>query len=317
MVGLDRECAGATLLTVLMVGLIGALAWLGVHTGHLAPGPAAASEPGSATTTAPRATTPPTRASPTTPSTLTVVPPDPALAAAFADRTARLGGQYALAWVDADGLHVLGSPPGETAWSTIKVPLAIAAATEVPDDGTWQQIGAAITRSDNAAALALWTALGPPEEAASDVDKVLDAYGSPEARTEHADVRPPFSAFGQTQWSNQSQARFASDVMCEPDSSPAGRVRAEMSRVALDQRWGIGALESAHLKGGWGPEPDGAYVLRQLGDGQVAGQRYALGLSARSATGSYADATIEATTLVQWWARTVAPDAPGLTCPES
>lgn len=317
MVGLDRECVGATLLTVLVVGLIGALAWLGVHTGHLSRGPTAASEPVPATAAAPRVTTPPSRASAATSPTLTVVPPDPALAAAFADRTALLGGKYALAWVDADGLHVLGSPPGETAWSTIKVPLAIAAATDVPGDGTWQQIGAAITRSDNAAALALWTALGPPEEAARDVDKVLDAYGSPEARTEHDDVRPPFSAFGQTQWSNQSQARFASDLVCEPDSSTAGRVRAEMSRVAPDQRWGIGALESAHLKGGWGPERDGAYVLRQLGDGQVAGQRYALALSARSATGSHADATAEATTLVHWWAKTVAPDAPGLTCPKS
>lgn len=315
MAGPDRERTRVVLLTILLAGLVGAALWLGVRTGHLALAPGAGPEPVASTTPAPRATTPAPRPTATPSPTVTVVPPDPALAAAFAEQSLALGGQYALAWVDAEGLHTLGSSPGETAWSTIKVPLAIAAASERPADETWQHIEAAITRSDNAAALALWTALGPPEEAARTVDEVLDAYGSPEVRTESETARPPFSSFGQTLWSSPSQARFASALACAADPSPAGRVRAEMGRLVADQRSGIGTLEQAHLKGGWGPEPDGAYVLRQLGDGRVAGELYALALSARSGTGSYAEATTDATALVRWWADTVAPDAAGLDCP--
>jgi len=298
-------------LTILLAVLVAGVAWLGVRTGHLAPGATPAPQP-------PRVSTLPTPSpatvTPAASPTLGVVPPDPALAAAFAAESARLGGEYALAWIDADGVHLLGSAPGDLAWSTIKVPLAIAAAARSPSDETWQDIGAAITRSDNTAALSLWTSLGPPEDAATAVDAVLAAYGSPEVRTETVEVRPPFSSFGQTEWGVESQARFASRLACVPDSSAAGRVRAEMARLVPDQQWGIGGLEAAHVKGGWGPEAGGAYVLRQLGDVEIAGERYALALSARSATGSHARATEDATALVEWWAQTAAPGAPGLAC---
>ena len=304
----------ALLLTALLVALVGALAWLGVRTGHVVL-PSAAAPTSTTVPSPPRSPSPTPAPSPTRSPGFAVAPPDQALEAAFAAKAAELGGAYALAWVDAAGLHLLGSAPQETAWSTIKVPLAIAAVSRGPTEQTWRQVESAITRSDNEAALELWTALGPPEEAARAVDEVLAAYGSAEARTEHLDVRPPFSSFGQTVWSTPSQARFAGALACVPESSAAGRVRTQMGLVLPEHRWGIGVLEAAHLKGGWGPEPGGAYVLRQLGDGQVAGQRYALALTARSATGSYAQATAEATALVRWWAETVAPSASGFGCP--
>lgn len=314
MAGSDRQRTVALLGTLLVLGVVAALGWLGVRTGHLAQAPPMASEPATPTpaSAAPVPTPGPTTRPPTPPGS---VPPDPALVSAFAERTAGLGGEYALAWVDAEGAHLLGSAADETAWSTVKVPLAVAAAARTPTEQTWQWISAAITRSDNDAALALWTALGPAEEAARAVDTVLEAYGSPEARTEWADVRPPFSSFGQTRWPTESQARFARGLACVPGASAAGRVRAEMGRVVADQRWGIGTLEAAHLKGGWGPDAGGAYVLRQLGDAEVAGQRYALALTARSGTGGHAQATEDATDLVRWFAETVAPTRPGLTCP--
>lgn len=305
----------ALLLTALLVALTAVLAWLGVRTGHIVP-PSADVSVGSVTVRSTPQPLPPSPAPSPTPSPgLAVAAPDPVLEAAFGARAAELGGQYALAWVDSEGLHVLGSPPPERAWSTIKVPLAVAAASSAPTEETWARVESAITRSDNEAALALWTALGPPEAAARAVDAVLAAYGSTEARTEYLDVRAPFSSFGQTVWSTPSQARFAVSLACVPESSAAGRVRTAMGQVLPEHRWGIGVLEAAHLKGGWGPERGGAYVLRQLGDGQVAGQRYALALTAQSATGSYAQATAEATALVRWWAETVAPPASGFGCP--
>lgn len=312
MTGADRHPARAIALTGLLLALIGLIVWAGLRTGHLEAAPAAAP---SAT---PRETPPTTpTAVPTTdpavPAGPALVPSDPAVAAAFADRAAELGGRYALAWVDSDGLHVLGSVPEETAWSTMKVPLSIAAAARQPTDQTWQLIEAAITRSDNDAAAVLWASLGPPEEAARAVDEVLDAYGSSGTRTEPADVRPGFSSFGQTRWDLASQARFASALACVPEPSAAGRVRAAMGRVIPDQRWGIGTLDEAHLKGGWGPDAAGAYVLRQLGDGQVDGKRYALALTAASATGGHAHAAADATALVRWWVQAVEP-AGGLDC---
>src|SRR5690606_38936782 len=99
----------------------------------------------------------------------------------FAAQTTALRGVYALAWVDGDGLHVLGQAPDETAWSTIKVPLAIAAVERAETEGAaapWPQVEAAITRSDNGAATTLWSSLGPPQQAAQAVDEVLTAYDS-------------------------------------------------------------------------------------------------------------------------------------------
>lgn len=318
MTGPDQDRTRMVAVSVLLAAVLGATVWVGLRTGHVVidgdGGVPVTAGPTVTPSAPPRSPPVSARATESTPSPHALLPVDPGVADAFAEMAAELGGRYALAWADADGVRLLGSPPGETAWSTIKVPLAVAAAERSPTEETWEHVVAAITRSDNAAALELWSALGRPDAAASAVDEVLDAYGAPEVRTESEDVRPPFSSFGQTRWSPPSQARFARELACAGASTPAGRVRGEMARLVPDQRWGIGVLEGARLKGGWGPEPDGAYVLRQLGDGEVAGQRYALALSVRSASGAYAEATTEATRLVRWWAETVAPTGPGLTC---
>ncbi|MGA8045093.1 MAG: hypothetical protein WCA30_02400 [Dermatophilaceae bacterium] len=313
MSGPDRERMLAGLGTAALVVVLATLGWLGLRTGDLASGSAPTAAPSSSPSPRPTPTPPPTPTA--TPSaTPTVVAADPALAAAFAEEVARLGGSYALAWLDAEGLHLLGSAPGTTAWSTIKVPLAVAALEADPSAATWTHVEAALTRSDNAAADALWAGLGDPEAAAGAVDAVLTAYGSPATRTESEQVSPPYSPYGQTVWSVPDAARFAGALACAPAAAPAGEVRQVMSDVVADQRWGIGELDSAHLKGGWGPEGSGAYVLRQLGDGRVGTERFALAVSARADDGVYASAAGEVTALVRWWAETVAPGREGLAC---
>ena len=311
----DREPALAVLGTLGLVLVVAALTWLGLRTGDLATGP-----PPTAVPTLSPAASPPTTPAPTptaTPSaTPSVVLADPALTSAFAEEVALLGGSYALAWRDAEGLHLLGSAPGSTAWSTIKVPLAVAALEADPAAATWTEVEAALTRSDNAAADALWAGLGDPEAAATAVDAVLAAYGSPATRTESEQLSPPFSPYGQTDWPVTDAAGFAGGLACAPAATTAGEVRQVMSEVVADQRWGIGELDSAHFKGGWGPEGSGAYVLRQLGDAKVGTERFALAVSARSDDGVYATAAGDVTALVRWWAETVAPGREGLTCGE-
>lgn len=38
-----------------------------------------------------------------------------------------------------------------------------------------------------------------------------------------------------------------------------------MSNIAADQRYGLGTIPGAVFKGGWGPEPENGYVVRQFG----------------------------------------------------
>jgi hypothetical protein len=311
--GPHRELLRVAVTGVAGAVALGALGWLGMSTGHLAAGPSEVlSTPSAAPAAATSPPRPAPRATPTT--TAPVVAPDPDLADAFDEQVRALGGEYALAWVDEAGLNVLGRPPAETSWSTIKVPLAVAALRRPARDSE-RLVHEAITRSDNAAALALWTSLGRPEEAAAAVDEVLGAYGSPETRTESADLQPPYSTFGQTTWQLSGQARFAAALSCAPGWTPAGRVHAVMAGVVPDQRWGIGRLDDAHLKGGWGPDSGGAYVLRQLGTATVEGQTYALALSARSPGGTYAGAAADSSALVRWWTETAVPGAVGFDCP--
>lgn len=319
MTGSSREGRWTLLVTVVLLTAVCALVWTGLRTGHLG----LAADPVPVETQAAHTPASPTRSartptpSPTAGPTLALVPPDPALVAQFEAQSVELGGEYALAWVDDDGLHLLGAPVNETAWSTIKVPLAIAAAEQAANASgkdPWPQIEAAVTRSDNDAALQLWVGLGAPEEAAAAVDEVLSAYNSTGTRTESQIVRPGFSAIGQTLWSLADQARFASALMCEPPEGAAGQVRGAMGRVVRDQRWAMGQLEEPHVKSGWGPDEGGAYVLRQLGDGVVDGQRYALAVSGRATPGTYPEAAADLNALVDWWVQ-AAPKGAGLACP--
>lgn len=289
--------------TLGLLAMVAALLWAGLAGGHVRLDPGPAPEP------APAATATATMAGPTQ-----IRAPTPSRhAAAFTELSTRLGGGYALAWVDGDGLHSLGTPVDQVAWSTIKVPLAISA-LEHGTPGGDALVERAVTASDNEAGMALWRALGPPEEAARSVDEVLAAYRSAGTRTQSEVTRQGFSPFGQTVWTVQDQARFASRLACAPSSSGAGAVRQAMGRVIAGHRWGLAPLEGAHVKGGWGPGADGGYVVRQFGDALVEGRRYALAVSARAEDGGYANGTSDLSELVQWWAATVAPGTGAISC---
>ena len=156
-----------------------------------------------------------------------------------------LGGRSGLA-VSAIGLdqpiREVGTLREDVAWSTIKVPIALAIETRAagqPSPSEQSLLARALTASDNAAAESLWGGLGAPSEAAAAVQGILTRTGDTSTRVETRVLRPGFTSFGQTQWSLAAQQRFIAGLPCLPHAAP---VLALMQQVIPDQRWGLGSL---------------------------------------------------------------------------
>lgn len=152
----------------------------------------------------------------------------------------------------------LGTWSSGAAWSTIKVPLAIATARA--GSGSAELVRKTIAQSDNAAAEKLWSQLGDPAAAAKQVQAVIHDAGDTTTVVESRRLRPGYTAFGQTQWPLAQQAQFAARLPGVPDAS---RIIDLMRNLVPDQRWGLAAKGYA-AKGGWGPTLVGEYLVRQF-----------------------------------------------------
>jgi hypothetical protein len=207
----------------------------------------------------------------------------------------------------------LGGPDfaDQPAWSTIKVPLVIASMRQHNTDHPTTAMVAAITESDNAAAESIWEGLGDPATAAADVGKVLHEFGDPTV-VESRKLRPEYTAFGQTDWSLTNQATFLAAAACDPRNRP---VLDLMGQVTGDQRWGLGALPDAKIKGGWGPAPSGRYLVRQIAV-VPAGQKglMVVAMAAEPDSGSFADGT-RVLTQIGEWLRARVDALPAAKCP--
>ncbi|GAA4401040.1 hypothetical protein [Tsukamurella soli] len=148
---------------------------------------------------------------------------------------------------------VLGDDGGGSAWSTIKVPIAVAAEQRFGSSLS-ADMSAAIVHSDNAAAERLWAALGTGSRAAAAVQRVIRAGG------DGATVVDAENGWGLTPWTNANEATFAAHLAC---IRGAGPVMALMRGVDGTQRWGAATLPGAAVKGGWSPS-GGRYVVRQM-----------------------------------------------------
>jgi hypothetical protein len=190
----------------------------------------------------------------------------------------------------------LGDWKSGPAWSTIKVPLVIAALREENPPIVTDAMGAAITESDNASAESIWASLGDPVTAARKVEAVLRQTGD-STTVQSQKVRPEFTAFGQTDWSLTDQVRFTSVAICDNANAP---IFALMGQVEPDQRWGIGTVPDAQFKGGWGPSPTGSYLVRQLGVLPTRNGRIAVALAAQPASGKFDDGTAALTEMATW-----------------
>jgi hypothetical protein len=225
--------------------------------------------------------------------------------ASFGSLERALGGTSGLA-ASAVGLDrpvsELGTLHEGVAWSTIKVPIALAVEARSggrPTASEQALLTRAITASDNAAAESLWSSLGPPNAAAAAVRSILAASGDASTSVETRVLRAGFTSFGQTHWSLAAQQHFIAGLPCLANSAP---VLSLMQQVESDQRWGLGTLGTAtQFKGGWGPDLNGRYLVRQMGIVRLAnGRSLAVSIATIPANGSFATGTANLGEIARW-----------------
>lgn len=207
-------------------------------------------------------------------------------------------------------LVTVGTWKTGVAWSTSKVPVTVAAQRRSSSGTTKARSTRAITVSDNRAAEQLWASLGTPTKAAARTQDVIRDAGDRSTVVQHRRVRPGFTAFGQTRWDLDDQARFAAGLPCLSD---ARGVVSLMGKVTKSQRWGLGQLPRTSFKGGWGPVGRG-YLVRQLGiitlpDGSAVGVAIAV-----SSPRGFTRGTQDLTTIARWLSGSVGR-LDGGTCP--
>ena len=200
---------------------------------------------------------------------------DPELADEVEAIAKRFDGEAAIALAvpgatSEDGPVSAGEVSDVAAWSTSKVPVAIASSR----DNEWvaDLVPTMISESDNDAAETLWVAMGGPNDAAAAVNEVL---------AEGGDVTTEFDAMvapGDTPWELEDQAAFAANLSCIDGAEP---VLEAMGEIVDYQSYGLGQIDGARFKGGWGPDDEGGYLSRQLGTIPVEGGVVGVAIAAR------------------------------------
>lgn len=254
--------------------------------------PAPAAPPPPPAPAAPPPSTPPLAAEAPNP----VVPSPssgPAMSYGFGANT---GLAYMPLFGDSPQLSSFGGVTSGSAWSTMKVPIALAALRNSQDGVVTPDMVAAITRSDNDAALRIWKSLGDDSTAAAKVQALLRQSGD-QTTMINTQKNTPYSAFGQTDWSLANQVKFLSYLYGDKSSAP---ILDLMSQISPDQRWGLGGLAGAQFKGGWGPDAAGNYLSRQMGIVDGPGGKYAVALASQPASGALADANRSLTDIGMW-----------------
>ena len=171
---------------------------------------------------------------------------------------------WAIAPLGGGRLEMHGELRESRAWSTMKIPVIVAAITGGRAD--WNAIEAAITRSDNEAARLLWDRL---DDGAAEVEAVLREAGDAQTTLEREADPRGYSSFGRTVWSLPAAITFYAALArgeLLPDADTE-RMLDAMGRIVPEQRWGLGQIPSIRFKGGWGPseEPEGGYEVIQVG----------------------------------------------------
>lgn len=173
------------------------------------------------------------------------------------------GLQLAVAIANNNGSWSTPWNASNTAWSTIKVAIAIAALRHSPNDPNLPAfVDSAITYSDNDTALQLWNSLGDGETAATAVEQVLAEGGVTGVKVLSQVTRPGFSPFGQTDLTPLQEATFAKHLPSIPGAEP---VLAKMGQIIPAHAYGLGEIDGARFKGGWGPGEQGGFDARQFG----------------------------------------------------
>jgi hypothetical protein len=204
---------------------------------------------------------------------------DAGASASFARLVLGLPGrvELAVAPLGAGAPATLGGDRAAPGWSTTKVPVLTALLKARGENLTSQErtwATSAITESDNESVLDLFHDLEQIEGglvAASDyVQELLRKSG--DGTTVVNTAPPPAGAvttFGQTEWKPSDAVKFFGALArgCLLSSRWTDYVLALMQGIEPSESWGLGSagFAGAAFKGGWGPEPAGAYLVRQSG----------------------------------------------------
>jgi hypothetical protein len=175
------------------------------------------------------------------------------------------GGVAGVAVATRHGIVQAGDPGRWHAWSTVKVPIAVAAATAELDGEADVDalIEAAITRSENMPAAELWQLLGGGTSAARQLEELLAPYGEIDALPLATEFSP--TPIGLIAWPLAGQAEFSSHLPCLTGAEAVYQAMGEIVPWQVD---GLGSIEGMHFKGGWSAEEDvgsRSYTYRQLG----------------------------------------------------
>ncbi|WOC13681.1 serine hydrolase [Gordonia sp. MP11Mi] len=203
---------------------------------------------------------------------------------------------------------LLGDQHVQDAWSTIKVPLGLAAERK---HGMSRTEANALIDSDNLSARVLTRSLGSPVGASEELTAVLREGGDtttvPAPR--HGDDYP---MLGETPWSLADSATWTAHLPCMIGSD---HVLELMRDVAGVQEWGLRLVgDHTPVKGGWGEAPDGGYVVRQIGVLTVAnGKQVAVSMSTHRAKMAFETGTRELDRVADWLNANLAL-LPGGTC---
>jgi hypothetical protein len=198
------------------------------------------------------------------------------------------------------------------AWSTMKVPVLATVLRRSGGKFDQQALAArALEASDNAAAEALFADLertqGGLDGASLAVQDTLRNSGDAATTVNTAPNTEGFTTWGQSEWSASDEVRFYRSLArgCLLDSGQTRYVLNLMSEVEADQRWGAGsAALPAQLplgfKGGWGPEADGRYLVRQTVIAGSGDQGYVFSMLAKPSDGQFATGTELLTDVAHW-----------------
>jgi len=154
----------------------------------------------------------------------------------------------------------------------------------------------AITESDNPASEQLWSQLGNPADAARQVQLIVGECGDAATVVESRRLRRGFTAFGQTQWALERQARFAAELPLIPEATTVIDL---MNHLTIGQRWGLAAKGFA-AKAGWGPGVNGDYLVRQFGIVPTQSGLWGVALAAETHDGVFETGVEVVDALTDW-----------------
>lgn len=209
--------------------------------------------------------------------------------------------------VGSDAAISLGTFTTGRAWSTLKVPVALAAERRLGSAVVGSETKA-ITVSDNDAAEDLWGALGGGQSSVDAVTTVLrEGHDMRTHVSSELDAPPSFP--GYSMWALADQARFGAHLPCMPGTD---RILRLMSAVGPNQRWGVAnigrtnrSVTSTAVKGGWGPGTgtSSAFLVRQLGLVTTRSGQFAVSIAAVPRSGRFEDGTAMLTRIGDWVGR--------------